>query len=154
MTVSIFFIQGYNLDFTAPVQDNIDIVPKYKRVKSDLGKSYNFTTAKIKYHNRFLGLIINGFSSELVIGTNKDVSGVTVDKVVTIEDIPNMHCYDVDEIVTRNTSFAVIDCGTFKMGELVENHFLFVNLETGIKVLGGKTTDTFVNYNFLSKRYV
>ena len=31
---------------------------------------------------------------------------------------------------------------------------MFVNLETGVKVLGGKTTDTFVNYNFLSKRFI
>ena len=94
--VSYFLYSGYNLQFIAPIQDNIDVVPKYKRVQSDLGKSYNFTTAKIKAHNRFLGLIINGFSSELVIGTNKDDTGVTVDKVVAIEDIPNMHCYDVD----------------------------------------------------------
>jgi hypothetical protein len=31
---------------------------------------------------------------------------------------------------------------------------LFVNLDTGVKVLGGKTTDTFVNYNFLSQRFI
>jgi hypothetical protein len=71
-------------------------VPKYKRVHSDWQSSYNFTTAKIKAHNRFLGLIINGDMSQLVIGTNRDDTGIKVDMTVTIEDIPNQHCYDVD----------------------------------------------------------
>lgn len=65
-----------------------------------------------------------------------------------------MHCYDVDEIYGRDQSFAVIDCGTFRMGELVENHFFFVNLDTGDKILGGKTYDSFVKYNKLTKRNI
>jgi hypothetical protein len=104
------------LEYTAPVQDNIDIVPKYQGIKSNWPSSFNFTTAKIKAHNRFLGLIINGFESKLVIGTNDEKTGIKVDQVVTVEDIPNMHCYDVDEIMTRNASFAIIDCATFKQG--------------------------------------
>jgi len=63
MVYSLFKKIGFNLSLSAPVQDNIDMVPKYNRTKNDLGKSYNFTTAKIKAHNRFLGLIINGFTS-------------------------------------------------------------------------------------------
>lgn len=146
--------KGYNLNINGPIQDNIDVVPKYKVNKANFTQSFNFTTAKIKAHGRFLGLIINGDMSQLVIGTNHDDSGVTVDKVVTVEDIPNLHCYDVDEILTRNNTFAVIDCGTMKMGELVENHFLYVDLSTGQKILGGKTTDAFVNYNHVSKRNI
>lgn len=84
------------MEFTAPKQDNIDIVPKYQVNKKSFDRSYNFTAAKIKAHRRFLGLIINGDTSELVIGTSHDDSGVDVDLVVHIEDIPNLHCYDVD----------------------------------------------------------
>jgi len=40
------------------------------------------------------------------------------------------------------------------MGELVENHFLYVDLESGQKVLGGKTNDAFVNYNYMAKRNI
>lgn len=40
------------------------------------------------------------------------------------------------------------------MGELVENHFLYVDLNTGQKVLGGKTTESFVKYNHISKRNI
>lgn len=31
---------------------------------------------------------------------------------------------------------------------------MYVNLDTGVKVLGGKTTDSFVNYNFVDKRHI
>jgi len=41
-------------------------------------------------------MIINGFESKLVIGTNDEKTGIKVDQIVTVEDIPNMHCYDVD----------------------------------------------------------
>mgnify|MGYP001071051679 CR=1 FL=1 len=118
MVLNFFIYLGFNLEYSAPVQDNIDIVPKYIGIKSNWPSSFNFTTAKIKAHNRFLGLIINGFESKLVIGTNDERTGIKVDKVVTVEDIPNLHCYDVDEILTRNASFAVIDCATFRQGEL------------------------------------
>lgn len=46
--------------------------------------SFNFTTAKIKANNRFLGLIINEERSDLVIGTNHPESGVAVDKIVMV----------------------------------------------------------------------
>ncbi len=94
--VHYFSSSGYNLNYTAPLVDNIHVVPKYTRVRTDWNSSYNFTTAKIKAHNRFLGLIVNGFVSQLVIGTNNDDTGIKEDLKVTIEDIPNMHCYDVD----------------------------------------------------------
>jgi hypothetical protein len=93
---------GYNLQFNGLLTDHIKINPKYQVSKMEFEHSFNFTTAKIKGNNRFLGLIINGERSDLVIGTNHPESGVSVDKVVMVEDIPNMHCYDVDEIYGRD----------------------------------------------------
>ena len=80
----MFISLGYNLDITGPARDNINVLPKYVVNNNTFDKEYNFSTAKIKAHNRFLGLIINDFTSELVIGTNNDDTGVKVDLVVHI----------------------------------------------------------------------
>jgi hypothetical protein len=91
--------------------------------RSDFEHSYNFTSAKIKDHNRFLGLTAFNDYTELAIGTNHPESGVVIEKVIQVENIPELHCFDVDEIFERTSkkAYAIIDCGAYRMGELHRN---------------------------------
>ena len=55
MVINIFYI-GYNLAFSGMQKDHITITPKYLVNQSQFEHSFNFTSAKIKDHGRFLGL--------------------------------------------------------------------------------------------------
>lgn len=59
----------------------------------------------------------------LAIGTNHPESGITIEKALQIEDLPNMRCYDVDEVMdyTSSKPYAIIDCGFMRLGELISN---------------------------------
>ena len=91
-----------------------------------------------------------------MVGTDHPDSGIQIEKVIHVEDIPHMHCYDVEEIYNRqsNQSYAIIDCGVFNMGRLVSNEFLYVDLATSKLFIGSKQTDVFINYHRLSKRRI
>jgi hypothetical protein len=54
----------------------------------------------------------------LSIGVNHPESGVVIEKVIQIEDQPELRCFDVDELIDRNSSkpFAIIDCAVYRMG--------------------------------------
>ncbi len=83
----------------------------------------NFTSAKIKDHERFLGLATHDHYTSLAIGINHPESGVIIQKFIQIEDQPTLHCYDVEEIIDNasNKPFAIIDCAVYKMGEVNQN---------------------------------
>jgi hypothetical protein len=80
-----------------------------------LNQSYNFIAAKVKANNRFFGLtkINDNSTTQLVLGYNQDYSGVYVQKVVHLEDDPDVHCFDVDEVTIGNFAYAVVDCAQF-----------------------------------------
>jgi len=68
--VIIYCEVGYNLMIEGPNKDHIDIVPKYNITNSSYGQSMNFTSAKIKARNVFLGLMTHNEYTQLAIGTN------------------------------------------------------------------------------------
>jgi hypothetical protein len=70
-----------------------------------------------------LGLTAFNDYTELAIGTNHPESGVVIEKVIQVENIPELHCFDVDEIFERTSkkAYAIIDCGAYRMGELHRN---------------------------------
>lgn len=82
--------------FEGVKKDHLEIVPKYTINQSEFDHSYNFTAAKLKEHNRFLALTANNDYTEIVIGTNHPESGIVIDKVLQVENISELHCYDVD----------------------------------------------------------
>ena len=90
-------------------------MPKYQYNEKQFNQTYNFTVAKILDHNRFLGLITHGETTQLAVGMNQDEVGVTITHVVQVEDIPHLHCFDVEEAHDNAASraYAMIDCGTF-----------------------------------------
>ena len=83
----------------------------------------NFTAARIKDHDRFLGLSSHNSSTTLVVGTNDNQTGVTIEHTVHIEDVQEMQCYDVDEVHHQQSGkvLAIIDCAVFKNGTLHKN---------------------------------
>jgi len=54
--------------------------------------------------------------TELVVGTNDDTKGLTVNFVVSVENISNLRCFDMDEVFFGRDSVVVIDCAVFSMG--------------------------------------
>lgn len=71
-----------------------------------------------------------------------------------VEDQPNLHCYDVDEVSGNGKTFAIIDCGVFIQGELLYNRFLYVDLATYVLHDGTSFSDTFVNYHMITRRKI
>lgn len=122
------------------MKEHIEITPKYLVNHSDFEHSFNFSSAKIKEHNRFLGLSVNNEFTTLAIGLNHPESGIVIEKVLEIENIPELHCFDVDEIIDypSSTTFAIIDCGLMRQGVLHRNEFLYVNLATYKILLGSR----------------
>jgi hypothetical protein len=146
---------GYNLYFNGSSNvSHITVTPKYEVVETHFPNTYNFTVTKIKNHGRFLGLVSNGAYSKLVVGHSSDAQGMTIDYDLELESKDNLHCYDVDEILTREGEFAVADCGSFAGGQLLYNMFIYVNLTTKQLIEGTHIQDVFVRYNFISKRRI
>lgn len=50
---------GFNLRFEGIQKDHITITPKWTHNQSDFEHSFNFSNARIKDHNRFLGIATN-----------------------------------------------------------------------------------------------
>ena len=61
----------------------------------------NWTSAKILDNNRFLGLSSHEDITILAIGMNDEKSGVKIQDLVQVEDIPHLHCFDVIETHDR-----------------------------------------------------
>lgn len=116
--------------FNGSNSSHISIAQKYNITEKQFGTSYNFRTAKIRGNNRFVGLVSNGDYSGIALGVNDEESGVTIQDYIEVENFPNLHCYDVDEIVYRNDALVVVDCAAFHMGVVAFNEFLYVNLTT------------------------
>jgi hypothetical protein len=140
--------------FNGSNNSHISIAQKYNITEKQFGTSYNFRTAKIRGNNRFVGLVSNGDYSGIALGTNDEESGVTIQDYIEVENFPNLHCYDVDEIVYQNDALVVVDCAVFYMGAVVFNEFLYVNLTTKQVVEGSHLSDTFVDFHFLSQRKI
>ena len=49
-------------------------------------------------------------------------------------------------------SYAMVDCGTFENGQLKSNEFLYIDLLNYRPVLCTNEHDTFVHFNYISKR--
>ena len=79
---------------------------------------------------------------------------MTISKNVTVESISTTRCYDVDEVYTHNTSYAIIDCANFRNGVLWSNEFYFVDLVTWEVRESTKLTDVFVRYTSLNNRFI
>jgi len=95
--VSDILYSGFNLFFEAQkYKDHISVTHKYSVNDSSFSESFNFTSAKIKDHNRFVGLSTKGDSSYLSIGMNHPESGVVINKTIKVEDKSNLVCFDVD----------------------------------------------------------
>ena len=75
---------GYNLVFEGAKKDHIQVTPKYEVNSSSFPSSKNFTNAKIKEHNRFLGLTASNELTELSIGTNHPESGIVIETTIKI----------------------------------------------------------------------
>lgn len=92
----------------------------------------------------------------LAIGTNHPESGITIEKTMEVEDVENLRCYDVDEIIdyTSNKAYAIIDCGYMRFGELIANEFLFVDLSNYKLFLGSKMSDVYVPFHHLQSRKI
>jgi hypothetical protein len=145
---------GYNLMLDGSNNSHISVAQKYNVTEKQYGTSYNFRSATIRGNNRFIGLVSNGAYSGIALGVNDEKSGVTIQDYIEVEDIPNLHCYDIEEIVYRDDALVVVDCAVFHMGVVAFNEFLYVNLTTKQVVEGSHLTDTFVDYHFLSKRRI
>lgn len=87
---------------------------------------------------------------------NEDDVGVTITHVVQVEDIPHLHCFDVEEAHDNVASkaYAMIDCGMFENQTLKSNEFLYIDLETYHPVLGTNEHDTFVHFKEVKKRRI
>lgn len=72
------FYIGYNLMLNGSKNEHIEVANKYEVIETSYPTSYNFSNVKIRPNNRFLGLITKGDYSGLVVGTNDDTKGVTV----------------------------------------------------------------------------
>lgn len=137
-------------------KDHITVTPKFTHNESLFPSSMNFASAKIKQHGRFLGLVSRLEFTELVVGVNHPESGVQVEKVIHIEDVPEVQCFDVDEIINRraNKTYAILDCGVFENGRLASNEFIFVDLDNYKVVIGTKESDVFVEFSRLERRHI
>ena len=138
----------------ATKNEHIEVSQKYKVVETSYPTSYNFRNVKIKPSNRFIGLISKDSYTGLVVGTNDDAKGLTVNFQVSVENIPNLHCFDADQVFFGRESIVVVDCASFYMGEVVYNEFLYVNLTDRSVNEGSHLSDTFVHFNALSKRRI
>ena len=87
-------------------------MPKFQYAEKPFNQTYNWTVAKILDHNRFLGLVTHDDTTTLAVGMNSEDSGVTIDHIVQVEDIPHLHCFDVEETHNHEASqtYAMIDC--------------------------------------------
>ena len=145
---------GYNLFLSAPNQSHISLTDKYDVRENKYNQTYDFRSIKIRRDGRFMGLVIDGDKTAIALGSDNETTGVTIERYIHVEDIPNLHCFDVEEIVTQRTSYGIVDCAVFKEGMVSYNEFLYVNLTSGQIDKGSKITDTFVKYTHLSKRRV
>ena len=107
--------EGYNLEFSAPQKDHFSITPKYSVHQNRFNQTLNFTSAKIKTNNRFLGLSAHNEATTLAVGYNYDTIGVYINHIVQVEDIHNILCFDVEEVhdSVAGKAYAMIDCGIF-----------------------------------------
>jgi hypothetical protein len=71
---------------------------------------------KIKPNGRFLGLVTNGEYSGLIVGSNDETKGITVLFEVDVENIPHLHCFDIDEVYFGRDTIVIVDCAAFNMG--------------------------------------
>ena len=115
--------EGYNLQFDGRQNDHISITPKYTLNESEFNRSMLFRSVKINHNGRFLGLIAHDEFTELAIGYNHPESGVEITNIIDIEDHPNLHCFDVEEVNAHiaNKTYAILDCGEFQNGRLHRN---------------------------------
>lgn len=130
------------------------MTPKYEVQETVYPSTYNLTVAKIKPWGRFWGLVINGAYSRLVGGQSKDSQGLTFEVDIQLESKDYLHCFDVDEIFTRDGSLVVVDCASFYQGAVLYNEFLFYNTTSKTVTESSHIQDTFVHYNFVSKRKI
>lgn len=132
----------------------ISISQKYNVSEKQYGATYNFISTKIRGNNRFVGLVSKGIYTGVALGVNDEATGVTIQDYIEIEDIPNLQCFDADEITFFNDALVVVDCAVFHMGALAYNEFLYINLTTKKVVEGSHLSDTFVDFTSLSQRKI
>lgn len=75
----------------------------------------------------------------MVVGYNYDTTGVYINRVVKVEDIPHIMCFDVEEVHddVAGKTYAIIDCGIFgDDGKLKKNEFMYIDLVTYDHILG------------------
>jgi hypothetical protein len=94
---------------------------KYNISEKQYNASYNFVSTKIRGNNRFVGLVSNGDYSGVALGVNDENTGVTIQDYIQVEDIPNLTCFDADEITYRTDALIVVDCAIFHMGLVAFN---------------------------------
>jgi len=99
-------------------------------------------------------LTVSGETSSIAIGADDPEKGVQIQQYIKVEDIPNLRCYDVDEVYIRQTPIGIVDCGIFIEGALKYNELIYVNLTSGKIDQGSHFSDVFVRYHALTKRKI
>ena len=149
-----YLFNGYNLQITASGPEFISTSPKYSVYNKSLPHSMNFSNAKILGNGRFLGIETIGEETILYVGMNDQNGGVTIDKNISVEKISATRCFDVEEVYSGNTSYAIIDCANFRNNQLWSNEFYYVDLVTMAVREGTKLNDVFVRYTSLGNRHI
>lgn len=151
---------GFNLFFETPVpKDHITIRHKYSVNETNFNSTMNFTNVRIKDNSRFLGLSVDGIHTYLAVGINHPDSGVTIDKIIKVENISTLHCFDADEIMDPRSqgAYAIIDCAHYtneKTDSIAYNEFLYVDLGKGEVHEGTQRTDVFVDFTHVRSRHL
>ena len=81
---------------SAPNQEHISITDKYNVKENKYNQTYDFRSIKIRYGQQFMGLVVDGDKSGIALGTDDEKTGVTITRYIEVEDIPNLHCFDVE----------------------------------------------------------